>query len=75
MIFLGDIKGTKIMAIVVFFQILYIKLKVANLIGLLNLLVTDYYYLDLKHFIVVTMNYIIEIITEWEPSIEVNKKL
>ncbi len=63
------------MAIVVFFQILYIKLKVANLIGLLNLLVTDYYYLDLKHFIVVTMNYIIEIITEWEPSIEVNKKL
>ena len=32
-------------------------------------------YLDLKHFILVTMNYVIEIITEWEPSIEVNKKL
>jgi len=31
-------------------------------------------YLDLKHFIIITMNYVIEIISQWEPNIEVTKK-
>jgi hypothetical protein len=33
-----------------------------------------YDYLDLKHYIIITMNYLIEIISEWEPSIVVVKK-
>ncbi len=33
-----------------------------------------YDYLDLKHYIIVTMNFVIEIISEWEPSIEILKK-
>lgn len=32
-----------------------------------------YDYLDLKHYIIVTMNHVIEIISEWEPSIEILK--
>ena len=30
-----------------------------------------YEYLDLKHYIIVTINYVIEVITEWEPRIKV----
>ena len=33
-----------------------------------------YEYLDLKHYVVFTMNYIIEVISKWEPSIKVHKK-
>lgn len=33
-----------------------------------------YDYLDLKHYIIVTMNYVIEVISEWEPNIEVLEK-
>ncbi len=33
-----------------------------------------YNYLDLKHYVIITMNYIIEVISEWEPSIETSKK-
>ena len=33
-----------------------------------------YEYLDLKHYVVFTMNYIIEIISKWEPSIGVQRK-
>lgn len=29
-----------------------------------------YEYLELKHYVIVTMNYIIEIITQWEPEIK-----
>lgn len=32
-----------------------------------------YDYLDLKHYIIVTMNYVIEIVSSWEPNIEVLK--
>ncbi|QSX06716.1 hypothetical protein JYG23_04495 [Sedimentibacter sp. zth1] len=28
-----------------------------------------YDYLDMKHFVIVTMNYVIEVISEWEPEI------
>lgn len=31
-------------------------------------------YLDLKHFVIVTLNYIIEVITQWEPKISVMKQ-
>lgn len=31
-------------------------------------------YLDLKHYIIITMNYIIEKISQWEPKIDVLKK-
>lgn len=30
-------------------------------------------YLGLKHFVIITMNYIIEIITRWEPQINMKK--
>jgi len=30
-----------------------------------------YEYLDLKHFVIVTLNYIIEVITRWDPQINV----
>jgi hypothetical protein len=30
--------------------------------------------LGLEHYIIITMNYIIEVITQWEPNIEVLKK-
>lgn len=33
-----------------------------------------YDYLDLKHYIIITMNYVIEIISKWEPSLEILKK-
>lgn len=33
-----------------------------------------YDYLSLKHYVIITMNYIIEVISEWEPSIEISKK-
>lgn len=33
-----------------------------------------YDFLDLKHYVIITMNYVIEVISEWEPSIEVLKK-
>ncbi|WP_291584037.1 hypothetical protein [Clostridium sp. UBA6640] len=33
-----------------------------------------YDYLDLEHYVIITMNYIIEVISEWEPSIEISKK-
>lgn len=33
-----------------------------------------YDYLDLKHYIIVTMNYLIEIVSEWEPSIDILRK-
>ncbi|NLL74107.1 MAG: hypothetical protein GX237_11350 [Clostridiales bacterium] len=33
-----------------------------------------YDYLDLKHFVIITMNYIVEVISMWEPTIEVIKK-
>lgn len=33
-----------------------------------------YDYLDLKHYVIITMNYVIEVISEWEPSIETLKK-
>jgi hypothetical protein len=33
-----------------------------------------YDYLNLKHYVILTMNYVIEVISKWEPSIEVNKK-
>lgn len=33
-----------------------------------------YDYLDLKHYIIITINYVIEIISRWEPSIEILKK-
>ena len=29
--------------------------------------------LDLKHYVVITLNYIVEVITEWEPKIVVEK--
>ena len=31
-------------------------------------------YLELKHFIIITMNYVIEVISKYEPNIEVIKK-
>lgn len=34
-----------------------------------------YDYLDLKHYLIVTMNYVIEIISTWEPNIEILKKI
>lgn len=33
-----------------------------------------YDYLDLKHYIIVTINYLIEIVSEWEPSIDILRK-
>ncbi|MFA9466976.1 MAG: hypothetical protein ACERKN_22205 [Velocimicrobium sp.] len=33
-----------------------------------------YDYLDLKHYIIITMNYLIEIVSEWEPSIAILRK-
>jgi hypothetical protein len=33
-----------------------------------------YDYLDLKHYIIITINYVIEIISRWEPSIEIVNK-
>jgi hypothetical protein len=30
-----------------------------------------YEYLDLKHYVIFTMNYVIEVISKWEPSIEI----
>lgn len=32
-----------------------------------------YDYLGLKHYVIITINYVIEVISEWEPSIEVLK--
>jgi hypothetical protein len=37
-------------------------------------LVDLYDILDIKHYILITMNYVIEIITEYEPEIEVREK-
>lgn len=31
-------------------------------------------YLNLRHYVVITQNYNIDIITEWEPTIEISKK-
>ena len=31
-----------------------------------------YEYLNLKHYVVISENYIVEIITEWEPDIQVS---
>ena len=31
-------------------------------------------YLNLRHYVVITLNYNIDIITEWEPTIEISKK-
>ena len=31
-------------------------------------------YLNFKHYVIVSLNFIVEIITEWEPSIEVNNQ-
>ncbi len=28
--------------------------------------------LELKHYVIITMNYIIEVITQWEPEITIN---
>jgi len=33
-----------------------------------------YEFLEIKHYVVITMNYVIDIITEWEPEIEVKEK-
>ncbi|MBD7912095.1 hypothetical protein [Clostridium cibarium] len=33
-----------------------------------------YDYLGLSHFVIITINYVIEVISEWEPSIEISKK-
>lgn len=33
-----------------------------------------YDYLELKHYIIITINYVIEIISRWEPNIEILKK-
>lgn len=33
-----------------------------------------YDYLGLSHFVIITINYVIEVISEWEPSIEILKK-
>ena len=30
-------------------------------------------YLELKHYIIITINYVIEIVTQWKPDIEVIK--
>lgn len=32
-----------------------------------------YEYLGLKHYIIITMNYLIEVISEWEPQINIMK--
>lgn len=37
-------------------------------------LVDLYDILDIKHYVLITMNYVIEIITEYEPEIEVREK-
>lgn len=34
-----------------------------------------YGYLDLKHYIIITMNYVMEVISQWEPNIVVEEKL
>ena len=31
-------------------------------------------YLNFKHYVIVSLNFIVEIITEWEPNIEVNNQ-
>ena len=33
-----------------------------------------YDYLELNHFVIVTMNYVIEVVSKWEPCVEVNRK-
>lgn len=33
-----------------------------------------YDYLGLSHYVIITINYVIEVISEWEPSIEILKK-
>ena len=32
-----------------------------------------YEYLGLKHYVIISLNYIVEVITEWEPEIQINE--